>query len=350
MDAEQAIQKATKKKERLDITHNETARRIGIGVRTWRHARNSPDPPSRETLKRILEWVEDDTTEPRPSPQISGVGPSQDLNIEKAKERQKRRFRRKQKTVQKKKRQTIRFDTGPICLFFLGDQHIGNQGTDIDRVFEEQKIIMNTPRAFCWQMGDVVDNFVVGRLKMKNAEPSAPVREQWALAEHYLESFEDRIVAYVGGNHEKWTMSKTTIDYRRDICPDGILYDGDEIQAIVSVGPAEYRIKARHKWPGSSVYNQTHFADRARKEDSRFDVYVGAHDHQGSIYKEMIHEEERKAGVKVGTYKVHDDYALERGFPDHDASTACALILHDDGSFHGMADLNAAKRYMHALH
>jgi len=31
-------------------------------------------------------------------------------------------------------------------------------------------------------------------------------------------------------------------------------------------------------------------------------------------------------------------------------STACAVILHDDGSMHGMADLDAAKRYMQAVY
>jgi len=58
----------------------------------------------------------------------------------------------------------------------------------------------------------------------------------------------------------------------------------------------------------------------------------------------------RKAAVQIGTYKLHDDYARTQGYPDHDMSTACAVILHDDGSFHGMADLKAAKRYMQSLY
>jgi UDP-glucuronate decarboxylase len=50
------------------------------------------------------------------------------------------------------------------------------------------------------------------------------------------------------------------------------------------------------------------------------------------------------------SYKVYYDYAREQGYPGGDGSTACAVILHDDGSMHGMADLKAAKRYMQAIY
>jgi len=155
--------------------------------------------------------------------------------------------------------------------------------------------------------------------------------------------------AYFTGN--SWTMSQTQVDYRRDVCPDGVLFDGDDVQAEVSVGSASYDVWARHKWKGNSIYNQTHGQERAaRFNDPNHDLYVGAHTHEGALYREMIHEGQRKAAVQIGTYKVHDDYARASGFPPSDMSTACAVILHDDGSMHGMADLDAAKRYMQAVY
>jgi len=287
-----------------------------------------------------------------PSLEVNGAtADGRDFDPEQAIQEQARRFKRKHRRAQKKRTQTIRFDTGPIMIAFVGDQHLGNAGTDIERVFEEQRIIKQTPGAYCWQMGDVVDNFIVGRLKEQNMKPAAPIWEQWQLAKEYLDRWDDRIVAYVGGNHGAWTMGQTQIDYRRDICPDGILYDGDDVQATVSVGSATYDIWARHKWRGHSIYNQTHGQERAaRFNDPNHDIYVGAHTHEGALYREMIHEGQRKAAVQVGTYKVHDDYARTQGYPESDMSTACAVILHDDGSFHGMADLDAAKRYMNAIY
>ena len=284
-------------------------------------------------------------------PDVSGATAETSFDPERAIEEQDRRFRDKHRRAQKKKRQTIRFATGPIMLAMLGDQHIGNAGTDVRRIFDEQETILQTPGAFAWQMGDVVDNMIVGKLKQQNMKPSAPVWESWQLAQEYMSRWEDRMVAFVGGNHGAWTMQQTQIDYRRDICPDGVLYDGDDIRADVTVGSAQYEIWARHKWRGSSIYNPTHGMERAmRFQDPDPDIYVGAHTHEGSMYREVVHEGRRKAAIQLGTYKIHDDYAREQGYPGGDGSTACALILHDDGSMHGMADLKAAKRYMQAIY
>lgn len=292
------------------------------------------------------------STDAPPSLEVNGAtADARDFDAEQAIQEQARRFKQKHRRAQKKRTQTVRFDTGPVMIAFIGDQHIGNAGTDIERVFNEQQTIKQTLGAFCWQMGDVVDNFIVGRLQEQNMKPAAPIWEQWQLAKEYLDRWDDQIVAYVGGNHGAWTMSQTQIDYRRDICPDGVLFDGDDVQATVSVGSATFDIWARHKWRGHSIYNQTHGQERAaRFNDPNHDIYVGAHTHEGALYREMIHEGQRKAAVQVGTYKVHDDYARTQGYPDSDMSTACAVILHDDGSFHGMADLQAAKRYMQAIY
>ena len=285
------------------------------------------------------------------TPDVNGATAETNFDPEQAIEEQHRRFRDKHRRAQKKKRQTIRFDTGPVMLAMIGDQHIGNGGTNVKRIFEEQKTILQTPGAYVWQMGDVVDNFIVGRLKEQNMKPSAPIWEQWQLAQEYMDRWDDRMVAFVGGNHGAWTMSETQIDYRRDICPDGVLYDGDDIRATVTVGSAEYEIWARHKWRGHSIYNPTHGQERAmRFADPDPDIFVGAHTHEGSMFREVIHEGRRKAAVQIGTYKLHDDHAREQGYPESDGSTACTLILHDDGSFHGMADLDAAKRYMQAIY
>jgi hypothetical protein len=292
--------------------------------------------------------------EPPSQPAISGATAESDIDIERAIEEQHRRWKEKHHRAQKKQRQTIRFDTGPICLVFLGDQHIGNAGTDIKRVKREQDLILQMPGTWCLQMGDLVDNMIIGRLKRQNAKPSSDVWSQWQVAKWYLERFSEHesIVGYVGGNHGAFTLKLTGgIDYRRDICPDGVLFDGDDIKVTVSVGAADYTIWARHKWRGNSIYNPTHGQERAmRFQDPDPDIYVGAHTHEGSMYREVVHEGRRKAAIQLGTYKIHDDYAREQGYPGGDGSTACAVILHDDGSMHGMADLAAAKRYMQAIY
>jgi hypothetical protein len=375
----EAILEAAEVVSKTDVMHKEVAEVIGITTRNFRTWRNKDLKDSYlkrsdddEKLRSLTDWLEshkaysgpsdtDGMTEygtgdygrpEPPEPDVNGATSNgRDFDPEQAIQEQAKRFKRKHRRAQKKKSQTIRFDTGPVMIAFVGDQHIGNQGTDVERIFEEQKTIMQTPGAYCWQMGDVVDNFIVGRLKEQNMKPSAPVWEQWQLAQEYLDRWDDRIISFVGGNHGAWTMGQTQIDYRRDICPDGILFDGDDVKATLSVGSADFDVWARHKWKGNSIYNQTHGQERAaRFNDPNHDLYVGAHTHEGALYREMIHEGQRKAAVQIGTYKVHDDYARSQGYPPSDMSTACAVIFHDDGSMHGMADLDAAKRYMQAVY
>jgi hypothetical protein len=200
-------------------------------------------------------------------------------------------------------------------------------------------------------MGDVVDQFILGRLISENWKPSLPVAEQWWLAEEYIQGFLDRLLAVNAGNHDAWAQKASGMDRMRDITPDGVLYDADTIRATVQVGEKEFRIWTRHKWRGKSMYNMTHGQERGVRFDSpRFDVYVGAHNHVGAVARELIHDGSRKIAIQTGSYKEHDDYADAEGFPRNDASTACALILHEDGGFHAMSDIKAALNFMQVVY
>ena len=286
-----------------------------------------------------------------PRPEIVGAGPNVEPDIDQIRQSAEARFAAKANRAEQKRHQRVRFPHGPVAIFFVGDQHLGNAGTDVARVFAEQKAINATPGAYVWQMGDLIDNFVMGRLMAENMKPSAPVWEQWQLARHYMGGFGDRVLAYCGGNHEAWTLMLSGVDYRRDICPEGVLYDGDDLRATVSVGHHDFRVWSRHKWRGSSIYSQTHGQERAaRFSSARYDVYVGAHTHTGAVAREFTLDGSRKLAIQTGSYKRHDDYAVNQGFPDHDASTACALVLHDDGSFFACSDLRATLNYLKAVY
>ena len=289
---------------------------------------------------------------PPPSPTVQGAGPRTDPQVDAIRREAMERFRAKSQRVEQKKNQHVRFPHGPVALVFCGDQHIGNAGTDIERMFREQEIIMGTPGAYVVQMGDISDNFIVGKLMAENMKPALPVWEQWELAQFYLHQWEDRIIAFCGGNHNAWTLKVSGIDYQRDICPDGILYDGDELRFNIHVGDGQqFRVMARHKWRGQSQYNPTQGIERSAKLDNPdFDIYAGAHIHQGAVAREFIHNQERKMSLLSGAYKVHDDYAIQEGFGPSDASTATAVVLHDDGSFFGCSDLYAVSHYMHAVY
>ncbi len=282
-----------------------------------------------------------------PLPLIEGVGADSKPDIEEIKRHLRARYRQKKERAAAKANQHIRFPHGPVAIFFTGDQHIGNAGTDWGRVEDEQNAILETPGSYVWQMGDVVDNFVIGKLVAENMKAGASIMEQWWVAEDYLKRFENKLLAFLAGNHGMWTLKLSGIDYNKEITPEGVLYDSDQIKATIHVGDFQIRVWSRHKWRGNSIFNATHGLERAARNDNpRFDVYVGAHVHKGGMAREFILHQERKIAILSGAYKMVDDYAIEQGFEEHDSSTAVGLVIHEDGRYFASADVYAVQEYM----
>jgi hypothetical protein len=327
------------------------ARSLGISFSSMHY-----DLHKKEIFELVYNLIDEKPGKPGPktkppAPTVEGAGPNPEWDIEEIKHSAMRRYDAKEARAIKKVNQHIRFASGPVAIFFVGDQHIGNAGSNVRRMYEERDLICATPGAYVWQMGDVIDNMIVGKLMAENFKESAPIMEQWVLAKDYFDGFGDRLVAYCGGNHEAWAQKLSGIDYRRDICPDGVLYDGDTIKATIHVGEHRYRVWSRHKWNGSSPYNPTHGNEKAAKfDDPDFDIYVGAHVHKGAMARDFIHAAQRKMAILTGTYKFFDEYATEKGFPRHDCSTSVGLVLHEDGSFFAATDIKAIYHYMSACY
>ena len=298
------------------------------------------------TARKILNIVK---SHKKKKPEIRGVTPEEKIDVEDVYRRSKRAFENKRELIQRKQNQSITFGEQEICICFGGDEHIGNKGTDIERMFDEAQIIAETPNMYAWKMGDLVDNFIIGYLIAKNEQAPIEVKEQWALAKEYLQMHGNSIIAAVGGNHDAWTQLTAFIDHNRDIMPKGILYDPDEIKADVKVGDASFPVWARHKWRGNSIYNATHGQERAARFDNPdFTIYAGAHVHKGCFFREFNLKQERKAAVLSGTYKLYDDYQRKKGFKQSDKSTVCPVIFRPDGTFDKIG-LDHAQRYFNNL-
>jgi hypothetical protein len=172
------------------------------------------------------------------------------------------------------------------------------------------------------------------------------------MGKDYLAAFLGRLLAVNAGNHEAWTFRLVGIDFTKEVVPGAhVLYDADEIKATIHVGDHEVKVWSRHKWRGTSIYNQTHGQERAARFDTAdYDVFVGAHSHTGAVSREFILNASRKIAIQTGSYKIVDDFSQVMGFPMHDASTACALVINDSGSMFASADLLAVKEYMSATY
>lgn len=249
--------------------------------------------------------------------------------------------------MERRAKQTIRFDRYPVGIVFVADNHIGNDGVDYDRMFEEAELIASTPNLYVIQVGDLVDNFIVGKLMKVRMHTTISIPEEWALAKYYLELLGPRLLAVCGGNHDAWTSAMSGVDQLRSAVASlrpGLLYNPDELQFTVEVGGRAWPVLVRHKWQYNSVLNPTHGIERSfeRNQAKPFILGVGAHTHVSGLVRQFNAGGRTGTAVLCGSYKLYDSYAQQIGCATPNGSTAVTVIFHPEHGIMGYDNLNMA--------
>lgn len=250
----------------------------------------------------------------------------------------------------------LSWDYGAVCLVFMADTHLGGVGVDVEAIDRDISMVLETPGAYIVAVGDLLDNFIIGKLLAIQMDTPFTVDAQWALVRRMLRRMAPRLVASVGGNHDNWTRLLAGVDYFKDVHDTvvgrHILYGRHELRVAVDVGEATYPFKIRHKWRGFSQYNPTHGPERDAKFNSAYPWRVGvaAHTHTGGYVREFNRGGQTALAVQVGTYKRIDDYAETNDFPEPNEAAAVAVVLDDEGNMWGTSNLRAALKYMKAVH
>lgn len=259
----------------------------------------------------------------------------------------------KQKTeAERRQSQTIRFAHGPACLVFMADLHLGGQGVDYPRIKREAELARDIPNCGIWLAGDVIDSFIWAWCAGIRHHTEITIPEEYVLAKTVLDIVGPRLVASVGGNHCAWGQKASGYNILRDMTarvrPD-VLYDTDDCLATVEVGGSSTRVRVRHKWRGSSIYNSTHGQERAARWDEDADIYVGAHTHTEGAARSFSVGGAKKLAIQLGAYKRIDDYARVNGFPYPDGATAVAVIIDEKGRRVAVEYLELAAEMMYRM-
>lgn len=250
----------------------------------------------------------------------------------------------------------LAWDYGAVCLVFMADTHLGGVGVDYEAIDRDIDQIVATPGAYIVAVGDLLDNFIIGKLLALQMDTPFTVDTQWALVRRMLRRMAPRLVASVGGNHDNWTRLLAGVDHFKDVHDQivgrGILYGRHELRCAVDVGEASFPLKVRHKWRGFSQYNPTHGAERDAKFNGGYPWRVGvaAHTHTGGYVREFNRGGETALAVQCGTYKRIDDYAEANDFPEPNEAAAVAVVLDEEGDMWGTSNLRAALKYMRAIY
>ncbi|MCA9898598.1 MAG: hypothetical protein KC433_10445 [Anaerolineales bacterium] len=305
--------------------------------------------PKAETILDIIEHLK------APEPQISGVVANEPIDEEEVWERAIRQNRRLKQKEQRKKEQVIAFERGPVCIVNFADLHCGNEGVDYERIDRELDIVLSTPGMYAGFIGDLLDNFIIGKLARLEMHSSFKITEEWAMVKRITKKAAPKMLWSVSGNHDYWTVMTSGIDYFREVhasLPQRVLYDDTEINVDMVVGAHTYKWRLRHKWKGSSIYNDTHAVERAAKFDKgkHFDIGVMAHTHTSGLARQFNNGGKTGLAIICGAYKRYDKFANQVGFPQANEQCAVAIVLDDQGGMTTFSNLETAAAYMRVIY
>lgn len=295
----------------------------------------------------------DDNLEPsQVSPVVEGVRAGEELpDPLTVLDRMSERYRAYRETMERRRNQVIRFPSRVIGVAFVADNHIGNEGVDYDRMIGEARLIANTPNLFVVQVGDLVDNFIIGKLLGLRVNTTVSIPEEWAVANYYLRLLGPKLLAVVSGNHEKWTTAMSGIDQLRQtlsVIRKDALYHSDELMVRFQVGGLDVPARIRHKWQYNSILNPTHGIERAfeRDQSKPFLLGVGAHTHVSGLARQFNAGGRTGLAVICGSYKVYDSFAATMGFAQPNGSTAVVVVFHPQYGMAGYDNLDLAVEYL----
>jgi hypothetical protein len=216
---------------------------------------------------------------------------------------------------------------GPIGLAFFGDPHVDNPGCDWIDLERDVNICKNTEGLFAINLGDSRDNWV-GRLMGLYANHEVTAKQALTLIEWLFTSLPWLVT--VLGNHDRWGQEHgdaAQIMHRLRQLPGLCEGHGVRLKMHLPAG-CDFTVHVRHDFPGGSQFNPAHALVRETLFGYRDHILACGHRHSTG-YIPIWHNDPARLchGFRVGTYKVGDEYAKEKGFKELNWAKSMAAVI-----------------------
>jgi len=213
----------------------------------------------------------------------------------------------------------------PVGIAFVGDPHLGNNGTNIDLVRRDARLMAETDGVYAVNLGDTVDNWG-GRLVRLYAENDVSRSTEQKLARWFLQDSGIRWLLWLLGNHDE--MDSGFASYLRGMkAPPLPLVEWSAKFRVCFPNGREIRIDAAHNHKGSSMWNNLHGQDRASRFDEEADIYIAGHHHDWGVACKEPYPGRVVHLARARGYKFLDHYAAHHQFAEHQfGSTILAVI------------------------
>ena len=213
----------------------------------------------------------------------------------------------------------ITFPAEPICLNFIGDIHAGGE-SDYKRVAQEIETIVNTKNSYLMLYGDLIDGFFFNYAQMGQIEQTPEQIMYVKSMFKYLAENKKLLVGW-GGDHDESFISKTGNSMYADFAEaTGAYFMYGVGYVTLNIGEASYKLTGAHRFPGNSIYNNTHPQDRAMRFGGAWgsDIIVSGHNHKKGHSENAIvafgGEAVKVHKIALGPYKCQDDYSKKNGW------------------------------------
>jgi hypothetical protein len=254
----------------------------------------------------------------------------------------------------RRRSQKVVISDGPFCLVHFSDIHAGAEGTDYPRLLADIEIVQSMPATRTTLIGDLVDNFILGRMRAIRDNGAIDITAEWVTAKRIIEMLGPSLLFVVSGNHDLWTKIAAGVDYLRSAVTainPGVIYDEHEIKVDLVVGGVSFPGKLRHSWKGNSQWNDLHAIEKDGKLTNDFAWGVGGHTHRSGLYSTFNVSGRTAVAILVGPYKRYDDYGRQLGAIQHNEATAIAQVFdHETKSMVMFDNLELAAKFMDTLY
>lgn len=215
---------------------------------------------------------------------------------------------------------------GPIGICHLGDPHVDDQGCDIQQLEHDTDLIRETEGMFAATVGDLTNNWT-GRLgHLWNAQ-SITEQEAWRICEWLIGRTPWLYI--VGGNHDLWLGDSSPLNWI--IGQRGNFGKSNVRINLGFPNGRKVRVNARHDFTGNSMWNPAHGPSKAAQMGWRDHILVCGHRHVSGygVLKDPATGLISHC-IRVASYKIYDDYAVQKNFPDQNISPNCTTIINPD--------------------
>lgn len=240
-------------------------------------------------------------------------------------ERRRRDFARKKAAKEARRLIPVRVTMdGPIGIAHMGDPHVDDDGTDIEELERHVALIRDTDGLFGANVGDLQNNWV-GRLARLYGQQSTSAAEAWVLVEWLVKAVP--WLYLIGGNHDAWSGAGDPLKWIARDNQGVIEYWGARLNLKFPNG-REIRVNARHDFAGHSQWNAAHGVGKAVQMGWRDHILTCGHKHtSGLMHLKCPATGLLSWAIRVGSYKVFDRYAEEKGLPDQSAFRCPVTVI-----------------------